>query len=126
MGGLRHPNTLYSRQFHFKTCHNILYLNKILHRMQLVDNSKCSFCNIEDETIVHIFSQCSVTNDLWLQIKSYFSRFFSLPEVTPQSAFLVFLCVCVFLLFYHIMNSNFNICGKLSIPINMWVFNILK
>ena len=83
----------YSRQFHFKICHNILYLNKTLQRMQLVDNSKCSFCNIEDETIVHLFSQCIVTNDLWSQIKSYFSRFLTLPEVTPQSAFLGFLDV---------------------------------
>ena len=62
----------YSRQFDFKLCHNILYVNKILHRMQLVDSSTCSFCRTEDETIVHLFSQCRVTTNLLLEIKLFF------------------------------------------------------
>ena len=80
----------YSRQFHFKLCHNILYVNKILHRMHLVESSTCSFCHTEDETIVHLFSQCSVTTNLWLEIRTFFSSLIALPEVTPQSAFLGF------------------------------------
>ena len=80
----------YSRQFHFKLCHNILYVNKILHRMHLVESSTCSFCHTEEETIVHLFSQCSVTTNLWSEIRTFFSSLIALPELTPQSAFLGF------------------------------------
>ena len=78
----------YSRSFHFKLSHNILYLNKILNRMHLADTSICSYCHIEDETIVHLFSACQITLNTWLQLKNFFSRNLELPLLTPQSAFL--------------------------------------
>ena len=58
--------------------------------MGLVDTSVCSFCRNEDETIIHLFSQCHFILNLWAQIKVYFSRSFNLPDITPQSAFLGF------------------------------------
>ena len=80
----------YSRIFHFKLSHNILYLNKILQRMHLADTSLCSFCNVEEETIAHLYSRCTVTINIWSQLRIFFSRNIDLPLLTPQSAFLGF------------------------------------
>lgn len=80
----------YSRQFHFKLTHNILYLNKILHRMGLADSSECPFCHDEDETVLHLFSECRSTLSLWSQLNAYFSNNLELPNLTPQSAFFGF------------------------------------
>jgi hypothetical protein len=81
----------YSRIFHFKITHNILYLNKALHRMQIADTCLCCFCQNEDETIVHLYAECPVVINIWWQLQSFFSRRLILPVITPQSAFLVFL-----------------------------------
>ena len=80
----------YSRNFHFKITHNLLFLNKVLNRMHISETNLCPFCQREDETIVHLFSQCNTILNLWTQIKSFFSRYISLPSLTPQSAFLGF------------------------------------
>jgi len=58
--------------------------------MGLVGTSVCSFCQSEDETILHLYSQCHFVIDLWMQLKVYFSRGLILPDITPQSAFLGF------------------------------------
>ena len=80
----------YSRIFHFKLSHNILYLNKILQRMHLTDTSLCSFCNVEEETIAHLYSRCTVTINIWSQLRIFFLSNLELPLLTPQSAFLGF------------------------------------
>ena len=45
----------YSRMFHFKCSHNILYLNKALFKMKITTTKICSLCKIANETIVHLF-----------------------------------------------------------------------
>jgi len=45
----------YSRMFHFKCSHNILYLNKALFKMKITTTKICSLCKIADETIIHLF-----------------------------------------------------------------------
>ena len=74
----------YARMFHFKCVNNILYLNKSLARMGLCENSICSYCNHDDETIVHLFYDCTVTTEIWNQLKQ---KFIQLPDLTPQSAY---------------------------------------
>ena len=63
----------FTRQFHFKLTHNILYLNKSLTRMGISDNKFCSFCNIVDETPIHIFSQCPEVISLWSSLTKRFN-----------------------------------------------------
>ena len=78
----------YSRQFHFKLTHNILFLNKALKRMNLVVSSMCSFCNIEEETPIHLFSECQYVIGAWGQVQSFFSSKLVLADLNPQSAIL--------------------------------------
>lgn len=76
------------RIFHFKTSHNILYLNKILNKMNLSDSPLCSYCNSAPETIVHLFCHCPIIRGLWNEIKSKINL--PLPDLTPESAFFGF------------------------------------
>ena len=78
----------YSRQFHFKLTHNVLFLNKALNRMNIVESSLCSYCNDEDETTVHLFSGCLFVKGLWVEVQNYFRSKVILPDLTPQSAIL--------------------------------------
>ena len=78
----------YSRQFHFKLTHNVLFLNKALKRMNLVESSLCSYCNLEDETTVHLFSGCWYVRGLWGEVQHYFRSKVILANLNPQSAIL--------------------------------------
>ena len=80
----------YSRMFNFKLNHNILYLNKTLTRMGVLNNSFCSFCNVFDESPVHLFSECHVATEIWKEVKFHFTNVINLPDLTPQSAFFGF------------------------------------
>ena len=81
----------YSRIFQFKCSHNILYLNNILHKCGLSPSPLCSYCNLEKETIVHLFSECKHSISLWKQLQRHFCNNFLLPNIDPQSAFFGFI-----------------------------------
>jgi hypothetical protein len=73
----------YSRQFHFKITHNVLFLNVALKRMNLVESSMCSYCNVEDETTVHLFSGCQYVRGLWGNVHNFFRSKMILGEHNP-------------------------------------------
>ena len=79
----------YSRMFHFKCSHNILYLNKALFKMKITTTKICSLCKIADETIIHLFFECPVTKNLWQHIKQRYQNL-AIPDLTPESAFFGF------------------------------------
>ena len=67
--------TTYSllRWFQVSLNHNILVTNKLLHYMKIKEDSICTFCTQEEETITHLLWQCNVTKEFlnfvttWLQ-----------------------------------------------------------
>ena len=76
----------YTRMFHFKVTHNILYLNKALYNMGKADSPRCSYCNLHDETVDHLYCNCFVTRSLWSGLKNLLPLL-NLPDLTPQSAY---------------------------------------
>ena len=56
------------RCFQYKLLHNTLYLNQKLFLFCKHNTSLCSFCNLEDETIIHLFAHCSKTKQLWCKV----------------------------------------------------------
>ena len=77
----------YTRMFHFKCTHNILYLNRALHRMGLAESVLCSYCAVANETVEHLFFDCVPTKNLWVQIQNRFGSM-ELPDLTRESAFI--------------------------------------
>ena len=80
----------YSRQFHFKLTHNNFHLNKSLTNMRILNNSLCSFCDLEEETPIHLFAQCRITVSLWESLRLLLQEVIDIPDLTPQSGILGF------------------------------------
>ena len=74
-----------SRIFHYKLLNNVLYLNKKLSQFGITFQSKCSFCELYDETSLHIFYECTYAQNLWKQLRLYLSEKVALPVFNPQS-----------------------------------------
>ena len=70
---------------------NILYFNNRFYIFKLSDNTKlCSFCNQENETIIHFYANCPKSKT-WNSLKEFFKDTMNLPSLIPQSAIFGFL-----------------------------------
>ena len=79
--------------FQYEVLNNALYVNKHLYIFKLSDTKLCSFsfCNQEDETIIHLFANCPNGKTLWDSLKEFLKETINLPLLTPQSAIFGFL-----------------------------------
>ena len=96
----------YMRCFQYKILNNVLYLNKKLYIFKKTNSPLCSFCKSKDETVFHLFSECTYTLRLWSKLSSFFRNEFSLPILTPQTAIFGFIDTersCNYYLFNHIL-----------------------
>ena len=75
-----------ARMFQYKVLHNTLYVNKMLFKFGKVISPRCSFCKLHEETIIHLFYDCSIVKRIWNQLKSILSNNINFPISTPQSA----------------------------------------
>ena len=57
-----------TRQFQYKILNRILYTNKALFKWSIVEIAKCAFCNIHEETVVHVFYNCTNTQFFWKEV----------------------------------------------------------
>jgi len=53
------------RWFQIRIVHRILGTNIVLKHMGITRNEECSFCNVERESIEHIFWRCNVIKNFW-------------------------------------------------------------
>ena len=67
------------RIFKYKLHNNVLYLNKELFQFGIISQSKCSFCQLYDETPHNIFYKCTYAQNLWNQLRLYLSEKGALP-----------------------------------------------
>ena len=81
----------YMRYLQYKLLNNILFLNKKLHIFGIKSSPLCSFCNLCDETPLHIFYECDSIKCLWSDLVHYFQNSLVLPILTPQTAIFWFL-----------------------------------
>ena len=106
------------RIFQYKLLNNVLYLNKKLFQFGIISQSKCSFCELYDETPHHIFYECTYAQNLWNRLRLHLSEKVALPVLNPQSAIFGFTDVSdhnfllvnhLLLIFkYNIYNSRVN------------------
>ena len=60
--------------FQYKILHRILSTNSLLYKCRLKETHLCSFCNETKETILHLFWDCCVVKNLWLEISELFQN----------------------------------------------------
>ena len=85
--------TLHSklRCFQYKNVHNILYLNQKLFLFWKHNTSLCPFCNLEDETVIHLAIHSSKNKRIWHTVIDYFKINLHIPPLSPQRAIFGFL-----------------------------------
>jgi len=54
--------------FQYKLLNRIIYTNKSLHKVKLTDSPLCSFCNISDESLEHLFCHCNFSIAFWRSV----------------------------------------------------------
>ena len=68
----------------YKILSSVVFLNKDLHTFLIKPCLLCSFCNLYDETPIHILYECVHVKCIWLDLVQCFQN--SLPALTPQAA----------------------------------------
>ena len=59
------------RSFQFKILNDITFANHRLGKIGYAQNGLCTFCEVESETLYHLFYECSFTNQLWNDLASF-------------------------------------------------------
>ena len=71
--------------FQFKRFHRRLATNNFLKKINFIDNDPCSFCQREDESLIHLFWTCTVTSRFWEAFKEWLIRdkVFPMLDLSP-------------------------------------------
>ena len=60
--------------FQFKLVMRILTTNTFLYIIKIKDNDKCTFCEVESETLAHLFLTCRHVQKFWSDIMRYLAE----------------------------------------------------
>ena len=60
-----------TRIFQYKILNNILYLNRQLYHMKIVNSPMYSLCSQNVETVTHLFFSCIESHKLWTEIRNW-------------------------------------------------------
>ena len=59
------------RYFQYKYLMKILPCNKFLLKCKIVNSSLCDFCNMNEETVKHLFWECPVSRNFWNRLELF-------------------------------------------------------
>lgn len=62
----------------YQLLHRILPINYYLHRVGIVNSSLCYFCQQTPETIEHIFVDCYLVKEIWIELEKWMTDIFGL------------------------------------------------
>ena len=78
------------RNFQFKFLHRRIATNSFLFKIKLSESNLCCFCQTEQETLLHLFWECPITEAFWNSVQ----QFFVSVDLIPASQVLT-LCQCL-------------------------------
>jgi len=78
------------RNFQFKFLHRRTATNSFLFKIQFSKSNLCRFCQTVQETLLHLFWECSITEAFWNSVQ----QFFISVDLIPASQVLNF-CQCL-------------------------------
>ena len=62
------------KEFQFKILHRYLPTNSLLYKMRKVISYKCTFCHLQEETILHLLYECMCVRNLWFRVQDILDR----------------------------------------------------
>jgi hypothetical protein len=80
----------YLINFQYKFLHRVIPTNTFLFKIHIKDTKLCSFCNVEDETVEHLFSNCPLIFPFLRAFYDCFKRYFHNIEFHKEQFLLGF------------------------------------
>ena len=62
------------KDFQYKITNKILVTKSFLHKINKVDNNICEYCNLQPETIYHLFIECEIVKRFWNELRIWLSN----------------------------------------------------
>ena len=78
------------RNFQFKFLHRKIATNSFLYKIKLSETNLCCFCQTAQETLLHLFWECPITQAFWNSVELFFVS----ADLIPTSQVLT-LCHCL-------------------------------
>ena len=75
--------------FQFKLFHRRLATNNLLKKINVIDNDLCSFCQREEESLIHLLWTCTVTSLFWEAFKEWLIRDKAFPTLDLSPSLVV-------------------------------------
>ena len=75
--------------FQYRLINNILATNSFLYKIKKIDTKMCTFCRIEEETLVHIFWECSNVQSFLDTFETYVQEHTNLQLPITKKNFLL-------------------------------------
>ena len=75
--------------FQFKLFHRRLATNNFLKKINLIDNNLCSFCQREEESLIHLLWTCTVTSRFWKDFKEWLIHDKAFPTLDMSPSLVV-------------------------------------
>ena len=67
-------NIVKLRNFQYRILLDKVFCNKILCKWGVVATPKCTFCNTNEETVMHLLCECSYVNRIWQIVMQYLAE----------------------------------------------------
>ena len=102
------------RDFQYKINNRILVTNAFLYKIKKKENSLCSYCNQEAESIMHLFFHCGKVEEFWKNLKIWLERKaninlqIDLKNILFSSSAQVIVSYLITVAKYYIYKSKFN------------------
>jgi hypothetical protein len=76
----------YMKAFQYKFLNDILVNNFWLKKWEIIEDSSCTFCNENEENIHHLFWECRIIKQFWLNFNNWINQFIPML-ITVQQVF---------------------------------------
>lgn len=97
----------YLRSFQYKLLHRIIPTNNFLFKIHLKDSKYCTFCKTEEETIEHLFFDCSVSYNFWSLFRGCVKNFYVDFELDKEKTLLGSKSYSLFLNLLILITKNY-------------------
>jgi hypothetical protein len=57
-----------AKEIQYKILQNYVATNKLLYKMKIKPNPRCNFCNLYSQDTEHLFFECLIIKDFWMQL----------------------------------------------------------
>ena len=75
------------QSFQYRFLHRAIIFNDRAYHWKVAENNKCSFCDQEKETQLHVYCNCPVTENFWVEISDLCNKFFKQKvDISDRSA----------------------------------------